>query len=242
MRALAELRAPGRCLLRQGHRQRTRCRRCAPTASPCCRRSAPPPSTWPTSPRSPAEPAPPRALARGLPVALHSSRERLAGWIPPAPLRGDVVCWSDPSRRTSLPRRREPRSRLGDGAMDTGWHAVSCVSQIAPFECCFAVAQWRASPRCPVSWVPASAGMTVVGSRPSPRTSLPRRREPRSRLGDGAMDTGWHAAGCVSQIAPFECCFVVAQWRARPRCPVSWVPASERVKKSSKWHAVNREM
>ena len=45
----------GRCLLRQGDRQRADAARCAPTASRCSPRSAPPPSTSPTSPRSRAD-------------------------------------------------------------------------------------------------------------------------------------------------------------------------------------------
>jgi glycyl-tRNA synthetase beta chain len=49
---------------------------CAPTGWPCCRRSAPPPSTWRTSPGSPASVAPARfsgrVLARCLSVWRHA--------------------------------------------------------------------------------------------------------------------------------------------------------------------------
>ena len=77
MRALAELRAPVDAFFDKVTVNARRTPRCAPTASRSCPRSAPPPSTSPTSPRSPADALAPPHCVEG--VAFDAMRGRTDG-------------------------------------------------------------------------------------------------------------------------------------------------------------------
>ena len=80
MRALAELRAPVDAFFDKVTVNARRSRRCAPTASRCSRRSAPPPSTSPTSPRSRGEHRNARITSH-----VHKDEDSAVGVVPDLP-------------------------------------------------------------------------------------------------------------------------------------------------------------
>ena len=103
MRALAELRAPVDAFFDKvtvNVTGVTEAARCAPTGSRCCPRSAPPPSTSPTSPRSPADVIPAQA---GTHATLRTNSAKCRRF---QPARERRCCWS-----TDLSLLRKPQQR-----------------------------------------------------------------------------------------------------------------------------------